>query len=50
MYTPLGKSKPIYLDELGLVDNAISQMRNAVFQVMRGRMTVDQAAANYGCF
>ena len=50
MYTPLGKSSPIYPDELGLVDNATAQMRNAVYQVMRGNMTVEQAVANYGQF
>ncbi|MCR4899852.1 MAG: hypothetical protein K5907_03445 [Treponema sp.] len=50
MYTPLSKSTPIYLDELGLVDNATAQMRTAVYQVLRGNMTVDQAVANYGSF
>lgn len=50
MYTPLSKSNPIYLDELGLVDNATAQMRNAVYKVLRGDMTVDEAVANYGSF
>ena len=48
IYSALARSNPIYLNEIGLLDNAIAQMRSAVYQVMRGNMTVDQAAANYG--
>ena len=50
IYAALSKSNPIYLNEIGLMDNASSQMRSAVYQVLRGNMTVDQAVANYGKF
>lgn len=50
IYSALSNSSPIYLHETGLMDNAIIQMRTAVEQVMLGKMTVDEAAANYGKF
>ena len=50
IYSPLSASTPLYLNELGLVDAANEQMRKAVYQVMLGNMSVDEAAANYGSF
>ena len=50
IYSPLSASSPLYLNELGLVDAANEQMRKAVYQVMLGNMSVDEAAANYGSF
>ncbi len=50
IYAALARSNPIYLNEIGLLDNASAQMRAAVYQVMRGNMTVDQAMAKYGGF
>ena len=50
IYADLSRSNPIYLHELGLMDNATRQLRMAVSQVMLGNMTVDQAIANYGGF
>ena len=50
IYEPFSKSNSIYLEEIGLMDNAIAQMRKAVYQVMIGEMTVEQAMANYGNF
>ena len=48
IYAPLSKSTPIYINEIGLMDNVTTQMRNAVFQVMTGKMTVEQAIEKYG--
>lgn len=50
IYAPLAKSNPMYLHEVGLMDNAATQMRTAVLQVMTKSMTVDEAVANYGKF
>ena len=48
IYAPLSQATPIYLNELGLTDNAIAQMRSAVYQLMMKKMTIEEAIANYG--
>jgi multiple sugar transport system substrate-binding protein len=50
IYAPLSKANPLYLKEFGLTDNTNTQMRTAVYQVMTGAMTVDEAASFYGKF
>ena len=50
IYAPLAKSKPIYLNELGLMDTAIAQMRTATYQVICGNLTIEEAMSKYGSF
>lgn len=37
-------------EEMGLTDDAVYQFRQAVYNVARGTMTVDEAIANYGSY
>jgi multiple sugar transport system substrate-binding protein len=50
IYSSLSQANPIYLHELGLMDNANRQMRFAVEHIMLNNMTVDEAIKNYGKF
>ncbi len=48
VYAPLEKSEHLYQLEIGIMDNAYSQLRNAAYQVLLGQQTVDEAVAWYG--
>lgn len=37
-------------EEMGLTDDAVYQFRQAVYNVARGTMTIDEAIANYGSY
>ena len=53
MYAAFGdvpKSRILSPEEIGLTDDAVIQMRQAVYQVGTGAMTIDEAVANYGSF
>jgi len=53
MYAAFGavpESKILSPEEIGITDDAVKQMRQAVFNVATGAMTVDQAVAAYGTF
>ena len=48
VYNPLEKAEHLYQLEIGLLDNSYSQLRNAAYQVLTGKKTVDEAVKNYG--
>ncbi len=48
VYAPLGKTEHLYQLELGILDNTYTQVRNAAYQVLIEKKTVDEAIANYG--
>ena len=51
MYAAFGEvpeSRIISLEEIGLTDDAINQMRQAVYEVGTGSMSIDEAVAGYG--
>ena len=48
VYAPLQKSEHLYQLEIGILDNTYSQLRLAAYQVLTGRLTVDEAVARYG--
>ncbi len=48
VYAPLGNTEHLYQLELGILDNTYSQLRMAAYRVLRNKMTVDEAIANYG--
>ncbi len=53
MYAAFGnvpKSRIFSPEEIGLTDDAVKQMRLAVYSVGTGAMTIDEAAAAYGTF
>ncbi len=53
MYAAFGKvktSRIISPEEIGLSDDALLQMRQAVYKVGTGAMTIDEAASGYGSF
>ena len=50
MFSALQNANPIYQYETGILDNTITQLRNACYEVAKGNMTVDEAVANYGKF
>jgi len=53
MYAAFGdvpQSRIISPEELGLVDDALKQVRQAVYAVGTGSMTIDEAEANFGSF
>lgn len=53
MYAAFGtvpESRIFSPEEIGLTDDAVNQMRQAVYSVGTGAMTIDEAAAAYGTF
>ena len=53
MYAAFGnvpESRILSPEEIGLTDDAVKQLRLAVYNVGRGEMTVDEAVAAYGSF
>ncbi len=53
MYAAFGsvpKSGILSPEVIGLTDDAVIQMRQAVYRVGRGEMTIDEAVAAYGTF
>ena len=44
------ESRILSPEEIGLTDDAVKQFRQAVFQVAKGEMTIDEAIAGYGSF
>ena len=53
MYAAFGavpESRILSPEEIGLTDDAVKQMRQAVYAVGTGSMTIDEAVANYGSF
>jgi len=51
MYAAFGEvpeSRILSLEEIGLTDDAINQMRQAVYEVGTGSMSIDEAVAGYG--
>ena len=50
IYASLSQNTPIYLNENGLTDNAIAQIRSAVYQVLQNKMTVEEAINHFGKF
>ena len=51
MYAAFGEvpeSRILSLEEIGLSDDAINQMRQAVYEVGTGSMSIDEAVAGYG--
>jgi len=53
MYAAFGtipEKKVLSPEEFGLIDDAVKQLRQAVYAVARGTMSVDEAIAAYGSF
>ena len=53
MYAAFGnvpESRILSPEEIGLTEDAVIQMRQAVYLVGTGEMTVDEAVAAYGTF
>ena len=53
MYAAFGEvpeSRILSPEEFGLTDDAVKQLRQAVFAVATGEMTIDEAVGNYGSF
>jgi multiple sugar transport system substrate-binding protein len=53
MYAAFGavpESRILSPEVIGLTDDAVIQMRQAVFQVATGAMSIDEAVAAYGSF
>ena len=53
MYAAFGKipeSRILSPEVIGLTDDAVIQMRQAVYLVGKGEMTIDEAVAAYGTF
>ena len=53
MYAAFGsvpESRILSPEEIGLTDDAVIQLRQAVYQVGTGKMTIDEAIAAYGTF
>ena len=44
------ESRIVSPEEFGLMDDAVKQFRQAVFQVATGVMTIDEAIASFGTF
>ena len=44
------ESRILSPEEFGLADDAVKQLRQAVYQVATGEMTIDEAVAGYGSF
>ena len=53
MYAAFGdvpESRIISPEEIGLTDDAVIQLRQAVYRVGTGEMTIEEAIAGYGTF
>ena len=53
MYAAFGaipESRILSPEEFGLAEDAVKQLRQAVFAVATGEMTIDEAVAAYGTF
>jgi multiple sugar transport system substrate-binding protein len=53
MYAAFGEvpeSRILSPEEIGLTDDAVIQLRQAVYNVGTGKMTIDEAVAAYGTF
>ena len=53
MYSAFGvvpESRILSPEEFGLTDDAVIQLRQAVYRVGTGQMTIDEAIAAYGTF
>ena len=53
MYAAFGsvpESRILSPEVIGLSDDAVIQLRQAVYHVGTGAMTIDEAVANYGAF
>ncbi len=53
MYAAFGEipeSRIVSPEEFGLIDDAVKQLRQAVYNVATGTMTIDEAVAGYGSF
>ena len=53
MYAAFGEvpsSRILSPEEFGLTDDAVKQLRQAVYGVGTGKMTIDEAVAGYGSF
>ena len=53
MYAAFGavpQSRVLSPEEIGLTDDAVIQLRQAVYQVGTGKLTIDEAVAGYGSF
>lgn len=53
MYAAFGdvpKSRVLSPEVIGLTDDAVIQLRMAVYAVGTGAMSIDEAVANYGSF
>ena len=48
MFSDFSKVDSIYLDQLGLMDNAIKEMRAAVYLLATGKLSKEVAIKNYG--
>ena len=48
VYAPLENTEHLYQLDIGILDNAYTQLRNAAYQVFLGNQTVDEAVLNYG--
>jgi multiple sugar transport system substrate-binding protein len=48
VYAPLENTEHLYQLEIGILDNAYSQLRLAAYQVLLGNQTVDEAISCYG--
>ncbi|MBR4179726.1 MAG: extracellular solute-binding protein [Treponema sp.] len=48
VYAPLGNTEHLYQLELGILDNTYTQLRNAAYQVLIDKRTIDEAILNYG--
>ena len=53
MYAAFGEiseSQILSPEEIGLTDDAVTQLRQAVYKVGKGEMTIDDAIAAYGSY
>ena len=50
VYAPLENAEHLYPLEIGIMDNAYSQLRLAAYQVLLGNQTVDEAIQRYGTY
>ena len=49
-FSDIPESRILSPEEIGLTDDAVNQMRQAVYGVGTGSMTIDEATAGYGTF
>ena len=49
-FEDVDKSRILSPEVIGLTDDAVIQLRMAVYAVGTGSMTIDEAIANYGSF